>query len=129
MERLRILIVDDEQDLVSAMAERLSLRGFEVLTATSGSEALRQVAEHDFSVLLIDVKMPGIDGLELTAEIKQKRPSLPVILFTGHSSVADAERGIQEGAFGYLMKPIDLDKLIENIRNAAGSRGRGEDHE
>lgn len=129
MERLRILIVDDEEDLVSAMAERLALRGFDVQTATSGTEALQQVAEHDFSVLLIDVKMPGIGGLELTAEIKRKRPGLPVILFTGHSSIADAERGIQEGAFGYLMKPIDLDKLIENIKNAARSRGRGEDHE
>jgi DNA-binding NtrC family response regulator len=119
---LRVLIVDDEEDLVSTMAERLELRGFEVETATSGTDALAHVGKSDFSVLLVDVKMPGVGGLELMAEIKRDHPDLPVILFTGHTSVADAERGIQEGAFGYLMKPIDIDTLIEKIRNAAGTR-------
>jgi DNA-binding NtrC family response regulator len=119
---LRVLIVDDEEDLVSTMAERLELRGFEVETATSGTDALAHVGKSDFSVLLVDVKMPGVGGLELMAEIKRDHPDLPVILFTGHTSVADAERGIQEGAFGYLMKPIDIDRLIEKIRNAAGTR-------
>lgn len=119
---LRVLIVDDEEDLVSTMAERLELRGFEVETATSGTDALTHVGKSDFSVLLVDVKMPGVGGLELMAEIKRDHPDLPVILFTGHTSVADAERGIQEGAFGYLMKPIDIDRLIEKIRNAAGTR-------
>jgi DNA-binding NtrC family response regulator len=119
---LRVLIVDDEEDLVSTMAERLELRGFEVETATSGTDALAHVGKSDFSVLLVDVKMPGVGGLELMAEIKRDHPDLPVILFTGHTSVADAERGIQEGAFGYLMKPIDIDRLIEEIRNAAGTR-------
>jgi DNA-binding NtrC family response regulator len=128
MPGLRLLIVDDEEDLVSTMAERLELRGFEVETATSGADALGHVAEGGFSVLLIDVKMPEIGGLELMAEIKRKHPDLPVILFTGHSSLADAERGIQEGAFGYLMKPIDIDRLIEKIRSAAGTR-RVENHD
>jgi DNA-binding NtrC family response regulator len=71
-------------------------------------------------VVVLDVKMPGIGGLELMGEIKRKHPDLPVILFTGHSSVADAERGMQEGAFDYIMKPIDLDRLAEKIRDAAG---------
>ncbi len=119
---LRVLIVDDEEDLVSTMAERLELRGFEVETATSGTDALAHVGKSDFSVLLVDVKMPGVGGLELMAEIKRDHPDFPVILFTGHTSVADAERGIQEGAFGYLMKPIEIDRLIEKIRNAAGTR-------
>lgn len=123
MEQLRILIVDDEEDLVFTMAERLSLRGFQVATATSGTDALRQVSEADFSVLILDVKMPEIDGLELMAEIKRKQPDLAVILFTGHSSVADAERGMREGAHDYLMKPIDIEKLIEKIRSAAGTKG------
>ena len=122
MERLRILIVDDEEDLVSTLAERLALRGFQVEAATSGAEALRRVSEGDFSVLILDVKMPGIDGLELMAEIKQKDPDLPVILFTGHGSVRDAERGMEEGAFDYLMKPIDIDELIDKIRNATGGK-------
>ena len=122
MERFRILIVDDEEDLVSTMAERLALRGFQVETATRATDALRHVSEEDFSVLILDVRMPGIGGLKLMAEIKRKQPDLPVILFTGHGSVADAERGLREGAFDYLMKPIDLDELIEKIRNAEGRK-------
>ena len=122
MERFRILIVDDEEDLVSTMAERLALRGFQVETATRATDALRHVSEEDFSVLILDVRMPGIGGLKLMAEIKRKQPDLPVILFTGHGSVADAERGMREGAFDYLMKPIDLDELIEKIRNAEGRK-------
>ncbi|MHC4672918.1 MAG: sigma-54-dependent transcriptional regulator [Planctomycetota bacterium] len=122
MERLRILIVDDEEDLVSTMAERLTLRGFQVETATNGTDAIKHVSKHNFSVLILDVKMPGIDGLELMAEIKRKHPDLPVILFTGHTSVADAERGMQEGAFDYIMKPIDIDELIDKIRSAVGGK-------
>ena len=123
MEQLRILIVDDETDLVSTLAERLTLRGFQVEVATSVTDALRHVSEGNFSVLIIDVKMPGIGGLELMAQIKREHPDLPVILFTGHSSVADAERGMREGAHDYLMKPIDIEKLIEKIRSAAGTKG------
>ncbi len=119
MDQLRILIVDDEQELVTAMAERLALRGFNVETATSGADALRHIDEDGFSVLILDVKMPGVGGLELMAQIKQRNPDLPVILFTGHTSVADAERGMKEGAFDYLVKPIDIDTLIERIADAA----------
>ena len=122
MEPLKILIVDDEEELVSTMAQRLVLRGFEVATATSGTDALKRVGEEDFGVLILDVKMPGIGGLRLLKEIKQNHPDLPIILFTGHSSVADAEKGMQDGAFDYLMKPIDTDELIEKIRNAAGGK-------
>lgn len=122
MERLRILLVDDEEDLVGAMAERLALRGFLVETATSASDALRRLHEDPFDVLILDVKMPGIGGLNLMAEMKRKRPDLPVILFTGHGSVADAERGMQQGAFDYLMKPIEVDELVGKIRHAAASK-------
>ncbi len=120
MEQLRILLVDDEEDFVSTLAERLVLRGFQAEVVTSGMDALRHVGEEDFSVLILDVKMPGIDGLGVMAEVKRKRPDLPVILLTGHGSVADAETGMKEGAFDYLMKPIDIDELIEKIKNAVG---------
>ncbi len=120
MEQLRILLVDDEVDFASTLAERLVLRGFQAAVATSGMGALKHVRENDFSVLILDVKMPGIDGLGLMAEVKRKRPDLPVILLTGHGSVANAETGMKEGAFDYLMKPIDIDELIETIRNAVG---------
>ena len=126
MERLKILIVDDEEDFVGTLAERLELRGFEVDAATSGSDALEHVGDESFSVLVLDVKMPGIDGLELMAQIKQSRPDLPVILLTGHGSADDVERGMKEGACEYLMKPVDIEELIERIKNCAGSKeGRG----
>ena len=120
MEQLRILLVDDEEDFASTLAERLVLRGFQAEVATSGVDALRHVGEEDFSVLILDLKMPGIDGLGVMAEVKRKRPDLPVILLTGHGAVANAETGMKEGAFDYLMKPIDIDELIEAIRNAVG---------
>jgi DNA-binding NtrC family response regulator len=120
VEQFRILLVDDEEDFASTLAERLGLRGFQAEVATRGTDALRRVREDDFSVLVLDVKMPGIDGLGLMAQIKRKRPHLPVILLTGHGSAADVKAGMKEGAFDYLMKPIDIDELIEKIRDAAG---------
>ena len=119
MEPLRILIADDEVELASALAERLQLRGFLVETATGGTEALQLSREHDFDVLIVDVKMPGIDGLDLMAAIKRDAPDLPVILFTGHGSVAEAERGMRGGAFDYVIKPVDIDVLVDKIRKAA----------
>ena len=125
MEELRILIVDDEEELVSALAERLVLRGFQVESATSGTDALKLSRKRDFDVLVADVKMPGIDGLALMVAIKRDRPELPVILFTGHGSVAEAKRGMQGGAFDYVMKPVDIDVLVEKIRKAASRTGGG----
>jgi len=122
MEPLRILIVDDEEELVSTLGERLALRGFQIESATSGEDALRLVGKNDFNVLIVDVKMPGIDGLELTASVKHDKPELPVILLTGHGSVGEAERGMRVGAFEYVMKPIDIDALIEKILNAAARK-------
>jgi DNA-binding NtrC family response regulator len=122
VERIKILIVDDEKDLVSTLAERLALRGFEVETATTGADALERLGHDGFSVLVVDVKMPGIGGLELTAEIKRSHPNLPVILFTGHTSGDDAQRGIREGACDYLVKPIDIEMLTAKIRNAVGRK-------
>ena len=124
MDPLRILIVDDEEELVSTLAERLALRGFEVESATGGAHALRHIREGSYSVLILDVKMPGTGGLELMAQIKRNNPELPVILFTGHGSAADAERGMQEGAFDYVIKPVDIDVLIAKLRSAiAGKEG------
>jgi len=121
MEQLRLLIVDDEEDFASVLAQRLEFRGFQVETAGSGSDALARVAAKAFHVLVLDVKMPGIDGLDLMAQIRAKHACLPVILLTGHGSAAGADRGMKEGAFDYLMKPVDIDELIEKIRKAAGT--------
>ena len=126
MEPFRVLIVDDEEELVLTLAERLTIRGFQVETATTGEDALRRVADNGFNVAVLDVKMPGIDGLELTTEMKQRYPDLPIILFTGHGSDADAKRGMEEGAFDYIIKPVDIEELIQKIEHAA-DRKRGRD--
>ena len=125
MKPTSVLIVDDEEDLTSTMVERLTLRGFQAEATTSGIDALKRVHERSFGVVILDVKMPRIGGLKLMTEIKRDHPTLPVILLTGHGSTIDAERGLREGAFDYLMKPIDLDHLVEIIRSAAdGGKGR-----
>ncbi|MHC4660721.1 MAG: response regulator [Planctomycetota bacterium] len=123
MEKPRLLIVDDEEDLTGTLAERLEMRGFQVRTALSGVDALRLIGSDDFDVFILDVKLPGITGLELMAEIKREYPERPVILFTGHGSETDARRGMARGAFDYLMKPVDIEELVKKIRNAiAGER-------
>ncbi len=122
MEPVSVLLVDDEADLVSAMAERLALRGLQVETATNASAAQQYLRHRTFDVLILDVKMPGTGGLGLMAEVKQTHPELPVILFTGHGSLADAERGMREGAFDYLVKPVDVHALLERIHRAASRK-------
>ncbi len=121
MEQLKILMVDDEQDFAATLAERLRLRRFHVEVIGNGADALQRVREDSFSILILDVKMPGIGGLQLLSQIKATHPDLPIILLTGHGSLADAEKGMEEGAFDYLMKPVDIDKLIEKIGSAAGA--------
>lgn len=123
MEQLRILIVDDEEDLVATMAERMTLRDIRAEAVTSGLDALQCMNEREFDALVLDVKMPGIDGLQLMAEIRRKYPNLPVVILTGHGSAADAERGMRQGAFDYLMKPVDIDRLIEKLRKAVACSG------
>ena len=123
MSQLSILIVDDEVDLATALAERLELRGWKVEIALTGDKALQHLGGTDFEVVIIDVKMPGMSGLELMANIKRQRPGTKVILFTGLGSDADAERGMQEGASAYLIKPIDIQKLIEEINKVIRENG------
>jgi two-component system OmpR family response regulator len=115
----RILIVDDEAELVSALVERLNLRGFRAAGVTTGAAALTRVAAADFDVVLLDVKMPGLGGLEVIKTIKTEHPEVQVILLTGHGSARDAEAGMQLGAFDYLMKPITITDLVRVLQAAA----------
>jgi len=121
MQALRVLIVDDEEELVSALAERLNLRGFQAKGVTNGSHALAYLKDTPCDVVLLDVKMPGLGGLEVIKRIKEDQPAVQVILLTGHSSSQDAERGMQLGAFDYLMKPVRIDELVR-VLHAAGAR-------
>jgi DNA-binding NtrC family response regulator len=126
MAGLRILIVDDEQELVQALVERLKLRGFQAHGVTAGDEALEIIRSESFDVVLLDVKMPGLGGIELIKHIKRERPGLEVVMLTGHGSAKDAEEGKALGAFDYLMKPVKFESLLEILRAAAGKRARPE---
>jgi DNA-binding response OmpR family regulator len=125
MDALRVLIVDDEDELVSALEERLTLRGFDAKGVSTGAEALAYLVDGPCDVVLLYVKMPGLGGLEVMKRIKEKRPSPQVILLTGHSSAQDAEKGMTLGAFDYLMKPIKIEELVRVLR-AAGARREAE---
>jgi DNA-binding response OmpR family regulator len=115
MEGLRVLIVDDEEELVSALEERLNLRGFQATGVTTGAEALTYIDSTLCDVVLLDVKMPEIGGLEVIMRIKEKHPKLQVILLTGHGSAQDVAKGMELGAFDYLMKPVDIDVLVRSL--------------
>jgi DNA-binding NtrC family response regulator len=130
----RVLIVDDEEELVNALVERLNLRGFEAQGLTSGAEALVYLEGESVDVVLLDVKMPGLGGLEVIEKIKQRRPGLEVILLTGHGSAQDAQEGMKLGAFDYLMKPVKIDALVRSLlaataRDAGASEGGEGDRE
>ena len=122
MDSLRILIVDDEDELVSALEERLYLRGFQAKGVTTGEEALAYLADEQCDVVLLDVKMPGLSGLEVIKRIKEKTPSPQVILLTGRATLEQAAMAIRIGALDLLEKPADLDTLVEKIELAATRR-------
>jgi DNA-binding response OmpR family regulator len=121
MDRLRVLFVDDEEELVDTVVERLNFRGIEAQGALNGTDALRLIEEQDFDVVVLDVKMPGLSGFDVLRTIKQRHPNLTVVFLTGHGAEEDAMEGLRMGAFDYLMKPINIDALV-NILHKAASR-------
>lgn len=121
MEPVRVLIVDDEEELTSALEDRLNLRGFQATGVTTGADALAHLEEIPCDVVLLDVKMPGLGGLEVIQKIKNNYPNLEVILLTGHGSAQDAERGMELGAYDYLMKPVKIEVLAQLLVSAAAS--------
>ncbi|MFH1811150.1 MAG: response regulator [Pseudomonadota bacterium] len=114
-----ILMVDDEVDFLDATSMALSRRGFSVITAVEGSQALALLAQHRVSVVILDVRMPGMDGVELCGRLKMQYPDLPVVLLTGHGNVQQAFQTSREGVFDYLLKPCEVEKLAEVARRAA----------
>ncbi len=119
MADLRVLLVDDEQEFLEPMAARLAHRYISCMTAQSGEQALRLLNKDAFDCAVVDVRMPVMDGLELLRRIRKDFPNLPVILLTGHASVELGIQGMELGAFEYLMKPVELDELLDTIRRAA----------
>lgn len=115
-----ILLVDDEVPFVETMTKRLDKRGLRVVSAYSGQEALDVLEkESGIDVIILDVKMPGMDGIETLQEIKKRYPLKEVIMLTGHATVETAIEGMKLGAFDYLMKPCDIDILVSKVNEAA----------
>jgi DNA-binding response OmpR family regulator len=120
-EGARLLLVDDEVGYLEVLSKRLTRRGFEVTTASSGEEAIRAARRWDFDVAVVDLKMEDMDGIEVLKVLKRMVPATHVIILTGHGSERAAREGIAQGAFDYLIKPIGLDPLIARIRAALSS--------
>lgn len=129
METFRVLFVDDEEELVSAIVERLELRNIAAYGATSGVEAMRIIEDQEFDIAVLDVRMPGLSGLEMLQHLKRDYPDVQVILLSGHGSTLDVEEGLRLGAFDYLQKPVDIEQLVEIMRNALSASREGESSE
>ena len=114
----RLLLVDDEERFRTTLGKRLAERGMDVFTVGSGMEAIEEVKQKLYDVIILDVKMPGLDGIETLAEIKKIRPAIEILLLTGHASVDTAIDGMRLGAYDYLLKPCDIDQLMEKINGA-----------
>jgi CheY-like chemotaxis protein len=109
---LRILIVDDDQRMTRTLADILTLAGYEVVEAASGPDALEKIRAQAFDCLLTDVRMPGMDGVELHDRLRQERPGLPVVLMTAYTADETIERGMQQGVVGVFNKPLDIAQLL-----------------
>jgi len=118
MDKFKVMIVDDELDFLETIIKRLKARKIEVTGAESGQRAFEILAGQDIDVIVLDVKMPGMDGIETLRAIKERKPLTEVIMLTGHASVESGIQGMQLGAFDYVMKPVALDELLEKMRQA-----------
>ncbi|WP_272701148.1 response regulator [Desulfovibrio sp. Fe33] len=115
---IRVLLVDDELGFLDVLAKRMGKRGYAVTTAGSGAESIRVLRDHDFDVAVLDLKLEDMDGIEVLQIMKKMVPELPVIMLTGHGSEQAAREGVESGAFDYLLKPCDLDDLLEKVGEA-----------
>ena len=122
----KVLIVDDEKDFVEMLSLRLNEMGEIVTAVYNGQDCLDTLGENEIDVVILDIKMPGMDGIEVLQEIKKRFPIIEVVMLTGHGSAESAVEGMKLGAFDYLLKPADIDNLTEKVN---GARKRKEEHE
>lgn len=122
-----VLLVDDEVPFVETMTKRLTKRNLKVMAAYGGQEALEVLDKHrNTDVVILDVKMPGMDGIETLKEIRKAYPLTEVVMLTGHATVETAIEGMKLGAYDYLMKPCDMDQLMQKVEEATRKK---QDHE
>lgn len=113
-----ILVVDDERDVREGLGKLLEMEGYDVTTAENGLVALERARTRRFDLVLTDLRMPGLDGVETLMGLKQLHPTMPVIIVTAYASGETADRCKREGAYGYVLKPFDLDELLRTIEEA-----------
>jgi len=116
--KTRVLVVDDEKEFVETLSERLSLRNYDVTTSLSGDDAVEKVKSHLFDVIILDVLMPGMSGIETLREIKKIKPLIEVIMLTGNATVETAIEGLKLGALDFLLKPCETEDLVTKIDKA-----------
>ncbi|MBU1196572.1 MAG: response regulator [Proteobacteria bacterium] len=127
MEKLKIMLVDDEERYLQTTGKLIEKKGCTVFTAQSGRQALEMLKTHNIHVVVLDVKMPQMDGNETLKAIKTLYPLVEVIMLTGHATVDSAIDGLKSGAFDYLMKPADVEEIMEKALDAYEKRQRLEE--
>ncbi len=125
--KTRVLIVDDEEKFSQPLAERMSLRDYFVTTSQTGEDAINQIKKFNFDVVVLDVLMPGMDGLETLREIKKIKPLTETIMLTGHATVEAAIEGMKLGATDFLMKPCETEALVAKIQKAHDRKAEQEE--
>lgn len=114
----KVLLVDDEEDFLEVMGERLASRGIDVTTSISAEDALKQIETDIFDAVILDLQMPGMDGIDALKKIRERHPEIQVILLTGHATVEKGVEAIKLGAMDFVEKPADLAVLSEKIKKA-----------
>jgi len=114
----KVLLVDDEEDFLESLSQRLETRGLKVSAATRGEDAVDMVDQQDFDAIVLDLAMPGMDGLETLKQIRDKHPEAEIIMLTGHASIKSSVEAMKLGAEDYLEKPFDINELMEKISEA-----------
>jgi two-component system NtrC family response regulator len=120
--KIKLMLVDDEKDFLDSLARRLGKRDFDISTATEGKQAISLAKKEKFDVAILDMKMPGMDGMELLGILKKKHKFLEILILTGYGGLDSAVEATKLGAYAYLEKPYDFDKLLETIKNAFEAR-------
>ena len=126
MDEMSVLLVDDEKDFLEVLTKRLRKRKLRLVAANSGAEAIRAVQDTPIDVVVLDMRMPQMDGLQTLREIKRINPGVEVIMLTGHANVETAVEGMELGAFDYLIKPVDIDELLYKLQDAFKKKAIGE---
>ena len=116
--KIRVLLVDDEEEFVETLAQRLEVREFDVTTAFNGADALERLEHEEVDLVVLDLQMPGVDGIAVLRKIKELKPLIEVIMLTGHATVETAIEGMKLGAFDFLIKPTETEELVEKINRA-----------